>query len=277
DSNSVVGSVFGDPGKLNNQSSLVLGPTSANLYDTSNGGTDATGRYNGIFGNHFMLDAQFGYHEEKNVQTGENSNFTHRHVQTGQLTEYFPDSGWAGLNVDEKYKRYAYRAAGSLYFGTHELKVGGDYESIQSSFLQSYHGGRVEDRFNAAGGYRFTVQRYYGAYPATLNCLQRVDGSRPPQGTYTPLEHGAGYYPVDSIAEPDTRNLAFFAQDAWKVLPNLTVSAGIRWEQQKLKNAEGATVININDEWSPRAGVIWDPGNNGRAKVYGSFGRFYTT
>ncbi len=277
ESNTLVGSVFGDPGKLKNQSLGILGPLSADQYNTDSGGTDASARYNGIFGSHFFVEGQFGYHEEKNAQDGLNDSFTHRHVQTGQLSEYFPDSGYAGLTLDEKYKRYAYRAAGSIYAGSHEFKLGGDYESIQSSFLQSYHGGRVEDRFTAAGAYRFTVQRYYGAYPATLNCLQGTDGSHPPQGTYTPLTECAGYFPVDSIAEPDTKNLALFAQDSWKIVPNLTINAGIRWEQQKLKNAEGVTVIDLKNEWSPRAGIVWDAANNGKSKVYASFGRFYTT
>jgi outer membrane receptor protein involved in Fe transport len=125
--------------------------------------------------------------------------------------------------------------------------------------------------------YRNTQQRYYAGYPATLNCAHRTDGTKPPQGTYTPLVNCAGYFVSDSFSDPDTRNLAFFAQDSWKIVPNLTLNVGIRWEQQKLKDAAGADVINLNDEWAPRAGIVWDPAGNGKSKIYGSFGRFYTT
>jgi hypothetical protein len=283
ESNTLVGSVFGDPGDTNSQPATLTtpGPDSAILQKVDFGGTDASGRYNGIFGSHFVAEAQFGYHTQKNVLGAQdpaaNTKFTHIRSQTGQITDYFPDSGFAGLTLDEKYNRYAYRAAGSWFLSAHELKFGGDYESVQSSFIQSYHGGRVTDQFLASGAYRRTQSRYYGGYPATLNCAQTTSGAKPPAGTYTPLTDCQSYIVGDSFADPDTRNLAFFAQDSWKVIPNLTINAGLRWEQQKLKNAEGVTVIDLNDEWSPRAGVVWDPGNNGRSKVYASFGRFYTT
>lgn len=281
-SNTLVGTVFGDPGTTNNQNLGILGPDSANLAKNDFGGTDFAARYNGIFGSHFLAEAQFGYHYEKNDFGAEdpanNLKITHIRQQTGFLTDYFPDSGFAGLPLTEKYKRYAYRAAGTAYIGSHEFKLGGDYENISSDFNQTYSGGaRVTDRFTNAGTYRFTQQRYYGAYPATLNCLQRTDGTKPPQGTYTPLEQCAGYIPATSFSSPNTKNLALFFQDSWKIFRNLTLNAGIRWEQQKLNDASGATVIDLKNEWSPRAGIIWDPANNGKSKVYASFGRFYTT
>ncbi|MCS7181863.1 MAG: hypothetical protein NZ869_01965, partial [Thermoanaerobaculum sp.] len=34
---------------------------------------------------------------------------------------------------------------------------------------------------------------------------------------------------------------------------------------------------NINDEWAPRVGVVWDPKGDGTSKVFAHFGRFYET
>jgi outer membrane receptor for ferrienterochelin and colicin len=126
ESNTLVGSIFGDPGTTNSQPATLTtpGPDSAILQKNEPGATDGTARYNGIFGSRVVAEAQFGYHEEKNKLGAQdpaaNAAFTHLRQQTGSITDYFPDSGFAGLTLDEKYKRYAYRAAGSFYLGSHE-------------------------------------------------------------------------------------------------------------------------------------------------------------
>jgi hypothetical protein len=62
-----------------------------------------------------------------------------------------------------------------------------------------------------------------------------------------------------------------FLQDDWRVRPNLTVSAGLRYEVQ--------TLVGDHEDWAPRLGLAWAPGNarNGRQKtvIRGGFGIFY--
>ncbi|HWC95967.1 MAG TPA: TonB-dependent receptor [Candidatus Sulfopaludibacter sp.] len=62
-----------------------------------------------------------------------------------------------------------------------------------------------------------------------------------------------------------------FIQDDWRVRPNLTVSAGLRYEAQ--------TLLNAGHDFAPRLGFAWAPGKakNGRQKtvVRGGFGLFY--
>ena len=104
-----------------------------------------------------------------------------------------------------------------------------------------------------------------------------------------------------------SHNVYGFAQDEWRVLPNLTLTLGLRYEYSSPKldtqgrsfslkygaqstrfpNAPrgllfpgdagapvGANFPDKND-WAPRFGFAWDPFKNGRTSVRGGFGVFY--
>jgi hypothetical protein len=83
-------------------------------------------------------------------------------------------------------------------------------------------------------------------------------------------------------ADTKTINHALFWRDSWSILPNLTLNIGLRWERQAIQgiqdyenNIIGDAPIVLNNNWAPRFGVIYDPTNEGKAKIYGSFARFY--
>ena len=77
-----------------------------------------------------------------------------------------------------------------------------------------------------------------------------------------------------AISSPRTRNLSAYAQDSWRIRTGLTLSAGVRFERQNLKNRDGETALAL-DNWAPRVGVAWDVAGNGRSKVYAGFGRYF--
>src|SRR4029079_18115587 len=62
--------------------------------------------------------------------------------------------------------------------------------------------------------------------------------------------------------------------DEWKIGNSLTIRPGVRYEQESLSG----TLIkgfDLKNNWAPRVGAIWDPTGNGRAKVFGNYGRYY--
>jgi len=86
------------------------------------------------------------------------------------------------------------------------------------------------------------------------------------------------------------KETALFAQDQWYVSPNVTVTAGIRWEKldnpnapvlnSNDKNADGTyklngTIPDVNNQLSPRLGVTWSPGDQ-KTVFRGSVGRFWS-
>jgi hypothetical protein len=70
-------------------------------------------------------------------------------------------------------------------------------------------------------------------------------------------------------------NAGGFVQDSWSVLDKFTVNVGVRYDTQQLYAADGHLGLSLPNQWSPRAGVIWDPTQEGRAKIFANYARYY--
>ena len=66
-----------------------------------------------------------------------------------------------------------------------------------------------------------------------------------------------------------------YLQDSWRPSPGLTLNAGLRWDSEHLIDYKGVRRLRFHQEWQPRLGVSWDPGKDGRTKLYAFAGRFY--
>ncbi len=87
-------------------------------------------------------------------------------------------------------------------------------------------------------------------------------------GTY----NNAGFAQTFGITElaQTNPNLGLYLQDEWKVTPNVTLNAGVRYDLQWLE-----TINTDTNNLSPRVGIAWTPFQSRRTLVRGSAGRYF--
>lgn len=107
------------------------------------------------------------------------------------------------------------------------------------------------------------------------------------------------YYP-DYLAQRSLGNtvyygnrdwLGVYANDSWKIRPNLTVNLGLRYEYETVPYSENLQDLNAaatvpglitfrspkpqTDAWMPRVGIAYSPGTSGNTTIRAGFGRSF--
>ncbi|HKE70207.1 MAG TPA: TonB-dependent receptor, partial [Nocardioidaceae bacterium] len=167
--------------------------------------------------------------------------------------------------------------------GHHVVKAGADVE--QQGFLDSrYYPGGGFYRERTDRGYwqisRFETPDGDGDIPCGID----YDGDGNPEAKCRGIGSGD-----ELSADTHTRNYGAFLQDSWSILPNLTLNAGVRWEQQtlfvaddiqgKISPTTGQRIpkeaFKLSNMLAPRLGLVYDWTQEGRSKLFGHWGRFY--
>jgi len=168
------------------------------------------------------------------------------------------DSFWA--SEFDKWEREAAGIDATFFFsgaGEHSLKVGGQYELIKNSVSYGENGAFYTFRWGLPDRFGQGVQGTAGSLSARR---YRTEG-------------GA-----------ESKNYALFLQDAWQVVPNLTLNIGVRAEQERVPNYGYATDPTLpkyamswdfGDKLAPRLGFAWDVFSDAKLKIYGSYGTYY--
>lgn len=128
---------------------------------------------------------------------------------------------------DRAEDRWQFQDTMNVIAGRHTLRFGGDVQRVDTTFI---------DRFDTTGTYRFTNFVFFNINSVS-SMQQNFNNESQVKNTYFGL----------------------FAQDDWRVLPNLTLGFGLRYEQE--------TVVDDNNNFGPRFAVAWNPFPKGNKTV----------
>ncbi len=147
----------------------------------------------------------------------------------------------------------------SYNFGKHYLKFGTDVNltGLNEFFASS-----------ARGSYTFlSLAAFVAGTPSAFTQFVPLNGN-------TLLQAGTDNF--------STREFALFAQDKFRIRPNLTLDYGIRWEGESNDRARVNVAFPaagpIPSEWknfAPRMGLAWDPFGSNKTVLRAGAGIFY--
>jgi hypothetical protein len=158
------------------------------------------------------------------------------------------------FNSEDRYEIQNYT---TLALGNHSVKFGGRLRHVNlSDFSPSNFSGTFVFTGGTFNGIQYTPLQQYAAV------LQGVSGVFPSQFTIN-----AGN-PQVAVSQTD---FGGYVQDDWRYRPNLTLSAGLRYETQ--------TNIHDKTDFAPRLSFAWAPGaganGQGKTVLRGGVGLFY--
>lgn len=224
-------------------------PTGGTIDFFQTSGKGATDNLGNPIAANSPLSQTAGYFNVANNQNTTGRDATHRHQINADLAWF--KSGW---------------------FGTHNFKFGYQMNHLSNDIYQHWNEPAV---FVSAGaGNFYSPQGPVGQ----ANCASFVALYGGCAGQY-------GYINIEdygSLGKATSLNHGFFAQDSWTVSHGVTINAGLRVEKEYLPGeaqVTGAVGKPINFSWSdkiaPRVGAAWDVFQDGKMKVFGSYGVFY--
>ncbi len=246
-------SSFGDPSSSPNgpQITLAMLNDTTGAFDALSYGTDQQiVHYQGLLASSWLLEASLG----RSHQTLDDTPSLNQWAITDQTVTPNQLSGGKGsYDASTDGTSLQYEAKATWLLGSNEVRFGGSYMSTDMTESQAYTGPPITlpngQQTTSGGAITILPDPQYGKiYRVTKGLL--FSGQR----------STLGY-------------LGLFAQDRVQIGSRLTISAGLRYEQERM--AGSAESFTFGDNWAPRLGFAYDPTGKGRFKVFGSLGVFY--
>ncbi|HKR66520.1 MAG TPA: TonB-dependent receptor [Thermoanaerobaculia bacterium] len=243
-----------DTGAINDGTNHTLnGDPTTYLGEQEFGGRDYALRYDGVVATNWVLSAQAAQHNEKNSVGPESADgdvVQFRDARDETIDVF--NTGGFGLIQKKNFDRKHYGASAMRILGTHEIKGGLEYEHDKAEVIKRMSGGQQVDILEKGG--RLIYKHFYWTTPdATI-----------------------ANAPTSQLnASPAHKVTTAFLQDRWSVNDKLVLTYGVRWDKQQIIDASGVVQIDLDKDFAPRLGFVFDPSGRGTQKLYGSFGRFY--
>jgi Carboxypeptidase regulatory-like domain/TonB dependent receptor/TonB-dependent Receptor Plug Domain len=287
-------------------------------YGTSANGIEGPSKINVINANHYttvsstkLNEAHFSYQREVRPRSATPSKIPADTAMGFGTTFRFGNPFFLEPNVDETIWRSQLRDNFTIIHGKHNFKFGGDWLHTNNSqvFRGFFTGRYIFDSVvgflryaspDTAGGFGPTVGECLDANGVFTGWITQDKAEKCALGSSVggPLI----FYLQDGVptglvnikpgaSSINNEDYALFAQDKWQILPNLSLSYGLRWEAQIFPDvitAPGKTAYGIflsdprfptdgtlhsqKKEFQPRIGVAWDVRNNHKSLLRASYG-----
>ena len=235
-----------------------------------NGGQNWVAKYTGSFTDWFTLSAAYGITEDSDSSLPSDTTTPFiTDSRSGTAIRLGTQTATQTSNIDTK--REFYRVDADLYFnlfGKHHIRAGYENEKLTLNNFSTPTGGLNYDYLDAQNGDVYGVTNLDSCYPGT-----------PSAPCSTPNSLADDYVEISRFVNGGTfegENTAVYIQDSWDILSNLTLQLGVRYDKFENFNPDGEAFISFDkDTIGPRLGFSWDPANDGKNKVFGSYGRYY--
>jgi hypothetical protein len=310
DATTIIGQYFSDPreqGADVNRNAATVPGRYIGIEDTPR---TITGSIQHLFGSSIVVEGRYGQFEEEYIQSPMHPELGLQNTLRGTPTgtpAYQRNLGGASTFFEQIQKRDQGDLNASFFFnaaGTHTLKGGYQYTKLEDQTSSSLNGGAsltslapglVNSTLGSIKGGIFSTSEYNNAYNALRNATTS------PAFTFADTNHDG----VLSTAEFDairltstannpgggvnflrTANISVgtnnviadantaFLQDDWNI-GQWTVNAGVRMEDWKYVASDDTTILDMDPTFSPRLGLTWDIGGQGRQKLTAFYGRYY--
>lgn len=307
-SNSLLtGQYFSDPREITGSKNVNLPLNRHEVIEDTPTTMSVTGQY--IPSTAFILDARLGSFEEDYLERGDASKGVHNTViyEAGRnVPAYQRLLGGSRTNFAQEQKKLQGDIAGTYLLqmaGSHTIKGGLQYNDWQdltnSTFNYGYSLASIASEYRGITFGEARAKRIFVSdYDAVRTALNRAPTSAAAKFadkngdgvvsqeefdslTFTSSEgNPAGLNFARTIINREgannvtQKNNVAYLQDDW-LFGQFAINAGVRMEDLEYIASDGSMILDMDATFSPRLGVTYDIGGQGRQKVSAFYGKYY--
>jgi len=248
----VTGKYTGDPADIDNSNAGPFREPEANRFQTQ-GADIYSAELNGVLSDSLMWNTVVSAYRstlDSYPQSGNLEPLSRENLDTGIFSVNYANQQYSERNRDDIVSNLTWFVDDLA--GSHEFKGGIVYSGLNFTSANCTTG--------TAGG---------------VQCDPDVPGNR-----FEVLEIDGGDFPYvwweefsTGTTETNGTNSTIFLQDAWRVMPNLTLKLGVRYDIAKYDTTNGTEIADMS-KWQPRLGAAWDITGDAKNILRANWGQF---